>query len=216
LVAAVVLLAAGCPRAGTGGGAPPTAPPTSVAPTSPKAAPAGAGGGETKPMGPGVKVRYYGQSCFLVTDSTGKRVATDPYGDGVGYPPLSLAADVCLVSHDHFDHNNTKAVSGSPEVLRTAGAHEARGLPCLGVTALHHEAGEHSERGTVVMFRWVMDGVALLHVGDLATSLDAEQLKALGNVDVLLLPVGGYYTIDAQKALGVARSLKAKVVIPMH
>jgi L-ascorbate metabolism protein UlaG (beta-lactamase superfamily) len=201
---AAALLVAGCPR---------QAPPRPTPEQPSKTAPAEK---EGKAMESGVTIQYYGHACFVVTDSKGTRVALDPYGEGVGYPRLSLTADICLVSHDHFDHNNTAAVSGSPEIIRTEGPHTAKGISILGVTASHHEPGQHAERGNVVMFRWVMDGIALLHCGDLGTPLNEDQIKAVSPVDILMVPVGGFYTIDASAAVQVVDDLKPRVVIPMH
>ena len=167
-------------------------------------------------MEPGVTIQYYGQSSFLLTDSKGTRVAIDPYGEGLGYKVPSLAAEVCLITHEHFDHSNTAAVAGKPEVIRTAGQRSAKGIPILGVTALHHEPGKNVERGEVVIYRWVMDGVAVVHCGDLGAPLNVDQIAALGKVDVLLVPVGGHYTIDAGQSVQVVDDLKPQIVIPMH
>jgi len=167
-------------------------------------------------MEPGVTIQYYGQSCFLVTDSKGTRVAIDPFGEGLGYQVPSLAAEVCLITHEHFDHSNTAAVVGNPEIIRTEGQHTAKGIPTLGITAPHHEPGKNTERGDVVIYRWVMDGVALVHCGDLGAPLNVDQIAALAQVDILLVPVGGHYTIDAGQAVQVVDDLKPQIVIPMH
>ncbi|MBM3497183.1 MAG: MBL fold metallo-hydrolase [Armatimonadetes bacterium] len=170
----------------------------------------------TRPMEPGVRLRYFGHACFLATDSKGRTVAIDPFDAKVGYAVPQLEAEVCLVTHDHFDHSNTAAVAGSPRVVREAGETDALGIPVVGVSAAHHEPGKNEERGDVVMFRWTMDGLSLVHVGDLGDSLSPDQIEALGPADVLMVPVGGVFTIDANKAVQAAQDLKAKFVIPMH
>lgn len=167
-------------------------------------------------MGPRVTVQYFGHACFLVTDSEGTRVAIDPYGEGIGYEVPSLEADVCLVTHDHFDHNATDVVGGSPQIVRTAGETEAKGIPILGVPAPHHEPGQDEARGDIVMMRWVLDGISLAHLGDLGTSMTQEQIDKLGDVEVLMVPVGGHFTIDAAKAVETVLNLQPRVVIPMH
>ena len=167
-------------------------------------------------MEPGVTVQYFGHACFLVTDSQGKRVAVDPYGEGIGYDVPPLAADVCLVTHDHFDHNATEVVSGQPDIVKAAGETEAQGVRVRGVPAAHHEPGQDEARGDIVMMRWLLDGVSLAHLGDLGTSLTEEQTEALGDVDVLMVPVGGHFTIGPEKAIGTILSLQPRVVVPMH
>jgi L-ascorbate metabolism protein UlaG (beta-lactamase superfamily) len=167
-------------------------------------------------MEPGVTIKYFGHACFAVTDSTSTTVAIDPFDAKVGYPVPEIPANVCLVTHEHFDHSNTAAVSGHPEIVRQAGETTVQEIPIVGVTAPHHAAGEHAERGNVTMFRWRMDGINLIHVGDLGSPLTAEQIAALGPADVLMVPVGGFYTIDAPKAVQAAQDLSAKFVIPMH
>jgi len=171
---------------------------------------------ETTPMEPGVTLRYFGHACFLATDSKSRTVAIDPFDAKVGYEVPSLEAEVCLVTHDHFDHSNVAAVAGSPTVVRTAGETDALGIPVVGVTAPHHAPGKNEERGDIVMYRWTMDGLNLVHVGDLGDSLSPDQVEALGPVDVLMVPVGGHFTVDANQAVQVAQDLRAKFVIPMH
>jgi L-ascorbate metabolism protein UlaG (beta-lactamase superfamily) len=167
-------------------------------------------------MGPGVTIRYFGHACFLVTDGAGTSVALDPFDPKVGYAVPELAAQVCLVTHDHFDHSNIAAVSGNPEIVRSAGKTEAAGIPIVGVAAPHHAPGKNEERGNITMFRWTMEGADLVHVGDLGTGLTPDQIAELGPADILLVPVGGFFTIDAAQAVQVARDLQAKFVIPMH
>ncbi len=167
-------------------------------------------------MEPGVMLQYFGHSCFLVTDSKSRTVATDPFDASVGYEVPRLSAEVCLVSHGHHDHNNVAAVVGSPTVVQAAGETDALGIPVVGVTAPHHESGQNEGRGDVVMFRWTMDDIRLIHLGDLGDSLSPDQIEALGPADVLMVPVGGFYTIDANKAVQAAQDLRARFVIPMH
>jgi len=204
-VALSVMLLGGCPKE----------PPEEVV-KPPAEQPASGQQKEAALMEPGVTIKYFGHACFLVTDDSARSVAVDPFDASVGYKVPDLAAKVCLVSHGHFDHSNVAAVSGNPQVVKAAGEATADGLSIVGVTAPHHEPGKNAERGEVVMFRWTMAGIRLAHLGDLGDSLSPDQISALGSVDVLMVPVGGFYTIDANKALQAAQDLKAKFVIPMH
>ena len=203
--AALAVVLAGCPKP----------PPEEAVPPAPEGHEVSARQ-EPTPMEPGVTLRYFGHSCFLATDSKSRTVAIDPFDAKVGYEVPSLEAEVCLVTHDHFDHSNLAAVAGSPTAVRTAGETDALGIPVVGVTAPHHAPGKNEERGDIVMYRWAMDGINLVHVGDLGDSLSPDQIEALGPADVLMLPVGGHFTIDANQAVQVAQDLRAKFVIPMH
>jgi L-ascorbate metabolism protein UlaG (beta-lactamase superfamily) len=163
-----------------------------------------------------VVLKWFGQACFLITLSNGTSVAIDPYGPGIGYPVPVLKAQVCLVTHDHPDHNNVSAVKGDPTIIRTTGTHKAGGITFNGIAALHYGKPEDSQRGADTIFTFQADGVRFCHVGDLGRLLTPEQIKDIGRVDVLMIPVGGYFTIDAGEAWKVVDQLKPKIVIPMH
>lgn len=163
-------------------------------------------------------IKYIGHACFLVTSDSGVRIVIDPYepgafGGALGYAPLTEAADIVLVTHDHADHNFVRGVLGSPRVCRQTC--ELDGIQFRVTTADHDEAGGH-RRGTVSIFSFELDGVRLCHVGDLGVTLTQEQVASIGPVDVLMLPVGGTFTVDAQAAWQVAQQLRPGIVIPMH
>ena len=161
-------------------------------------------------------ITYYGHACFTVA-ADDKTVALDPFDASVGYRVPELQADVCLTSHNHGDHNNTKAVNrGQVTVIAQPGVHEAAGLKFTGVEAFHWSAPADERRGSIVMFRWEMGGIAFAHLGDLGRQLTDEQVKQLGHVDVLMVPVGGYYTIGPEDAVAVIRQIQPRIVIPMH
>ena len=164
-----------------------------------------------------MKVKWLGHASFLITSQDGTRVITDPYavGMGISYGEIREAADIVTVSHEHGDHNNVAAVSGSPDVVRDAGIRDARGIEFTGVASFHDDAGG-SERGPNTIFCFAVDGVKLCHLGDLGHPLSAEQAAEVGDVDVLLAPVGGFFTIDAGVATQIIEMLKPRVVIPMH
>ena len=143
---------------------------------------------------------------------------TDPYtpgGFGLGYRPPTETADIVTVSHDHADHNNTAAVKGKPEVVRGAGVHKVKGVEIKGISTSHDEASG-SQRGPNTVFCFTLDGVRVCHLGDLGHDLATGSLAEIGPVDVLLIPVGGNFTIDANAASRVADRIAPKVVIPMH
>ena len=165
-----------------------------------------------------MRVKWLGHACFLLTSEAGVRILTDPYTPGafgLGYRPPAETADIVTVSHDHADHNNTAAVKGKPEVVRGAGVHKVKGVEIKGISTSHDEASG-SQRGPNTVFCFTLDGVRVCHLGDLGHDLAAGSLAEIGPVDVLLIPVGGNFTIDANVAGRVADSIAPKVVIPMH
>lgn len=162
-----------------------------------------------------MKIRWLGHASFLITADNGTRIITDPYivGNGLRYGEIKDAADVVTVSHDHFDHNNVASVGGDPQVVKEPA--EASGIKFEGV-ATHHDASGGSERGNNTIFCMDIDGVRVCHLGDLGHPLNDQQVADIGKVDVLLIPVGGFFTIDAKVASEVCDKLSPRVIIPMH
>jgi L-ascorbate metabolism protein UlaG (beta-lactamase superfamily) len=164
-----------------------------------------------------MKLKWLGHSCFLITSETGLRIITDPYpqGSGLNYSPINEAADIVTVSHDHFDHNNISSVPGKPEVITGNGVKNVKGIQFKGI-ATHHDESQGKERGTNTIFCFSVDGIKLCHLGDLGHRLSKEQIAEIGALDILFIPIGGVFTIDAKMASTVSDDLKPKVVIPMH
>jgi L-ascorbate metabolism protein UlaG (beta-lactamase superfamily) len=164
-----------------------------------------------------MKVKWIGHACFLVTAKNGLKVIMDPYAvsGGIKYSPIKEAADVVLVSHEHSDHNNVSAVQGRPEVLRGDGEKTSKGIRFKGI-AVHHDASQGSARGPNTIFRFDIDDIRLCHLGDLGHELSPEEVGQIGPMDVLFIPVGGFYTIDAAVASRVCEQLRPGIAIPMH
>ena len=164
-----------------------------------------------------MKIKWLGHSCFLITSETGLKIITDPYSTagGISYSPVNEAADVVTVSHDHRDHNNFTAVPGKPEVITGIGTKTAKGIQFKGI-ASHHDKSKGRERGDNTIFCFTVDGINLCHLGDLGHDLSREEMAQVGSVDILFIPIGGLYTIDARVASQVIDDLKPKVVAPMH
>ena len=164
-----------------------------------------------------MKIRWLGHACFLITSSDGVRVITDPYvvGGGIEYSPVRETADIVAVSHDHSDHSNVSAVQGKPEVVKGGGTRTARGVEFRGI-ATQHDASQGQQRGANTVFCFTIDGIRLCHLGDLGHVLTPGQIDEIGVVDILLVPVGGFYTIDASAAGEVCGQLKPRISIPMH
>jgi L-ascorbate metabolism protein UlaG (beta-lactamase superfamily) len=164
-----------------------------------------------------MKIKWLGHSCFLITSRDGTRVITDPYvvGGGINYSPIKETADFVVVSHGHGDHSNVSAVQGAPEVIRGEGTKTAKGIQFKGI-ATYHDDSQGKQRGLNTVFCFTIDGIKLCHLGDLGHVLDPGQVTEIGAVDIMLVPVGGFFTIDASQASEVCNQLKPKVVIPMH
>jgi L-ascorbate metabolism protein UlaG (beta-lactamase superfamily) len=162
-----------------------------------------------------VTIKWLGHSSFLISEDDGIRIVTDPFNETVGYPLPDESADICLVSHDHFDHNCVSVIKGKPEVVKGDGEKKAKGIGFKGVPSFHDEKGG-SERGKNTIWTFQLGGIRFAHAGDLGIDLDDSQTRKIGVVDVLFVPTGGYYTIDAATATRVVERLKPKAVIPMH
>jgi L-ascorbate metabolism protein UlaG (beta-lactamase superfamily) len=172
-----------------------------------------------------MQIRWYGQSAFLLRGAQ-HRVFIDPFGDVASasggslswnYPPIEDAeADVLLVTHDHLDHNAVGVVGGEPLVLATAGTHESPLGEVVGI-ASEHDAVAGTQRGPNAIFRFSLDDITFAHFGDFGQpALRPEQREALGEVDVLLLPVGGGPTIAPDAAAALVRDLQPRLVVPHH
>jgi len=148
-------------------------------------------------------------------------VVTDPYDPkvvGLKFPKHTTA-DIVTISHNHPDHNFAKAVESEPGnqkiVLTGPGEYEVKGIDVVGI-ATFHDGNEGAQRGKNVMYKIDIDGMTVLHCGDLGHKLTEEQVEVIDNVDILLIPVGGFYTIDAATAGDVVTQLEPSIVIPMH
>ncbi len=168
-----------------------------------------------------MKIEWLGHAAFIITSRDGTRILTDPYESGgfygsVAYTPIREKVDAVTISHAHGDHRHVPAGLGQETlVIRDKINASVKGINIKSVDSFHDSAGGR-ERGSNSIFIFDVDGIRVVHFGDLGHMLDDKQLKELGNVDVALLPVGGNFTIDANAANEVIKKLKPKIVIPMH
>lgn len=167
-----------------------------------------------------MKVKWLGHSAFLLTSDSGTKVLTDPYKSGsfdgaVGYKPITEEADIVTASHEHDDHYCLEGLPEGYECITSAGEHEARGIKIRGLKT-YHDTSHGKERGSNIVFVMDLDGIRVCHLGDLGHTLSEEDIAAIGKVDVLLIPVGGFYTIGPKEAVEVMKALSPSIVIPMH
>ena len=162
-------------------------------------------------------LKYYGHSFFTVTLESGKTIACDPYGDFYEYPRRSVKADICLVSHHHHDHDGVEqSLQPGAQVVDTAGVHKLGDGLTVRSVATWHDDRQGALRGTNLIHIIEAEGLHVAHAGDLGHLPDAKQIRDIGSVDVLLVPVGGYYTVDAKTALELCRLMQPVCAIPMH
>ena len=165
-----------------------------------------------------MNITYLGHSCFKIEEKiNGENIViiTDPFGKETGLKVPNIEADIVSVSHDHFDHNNHDSLRGKPFVVDTAGEFDVKGVIIEGVRS-YHDDKDGKERGANIIFRFDIEGISIAHLGDLGQVLDNKQLDKLGGVDILFIPVGGKYTLDAKKAVEVISQVEPRIVIPMH
>jgi L-ascorbate metabolism protein UlaG (beta-lactamase superfamily) len=167
-----------------------------------------------------MKIKWYGHAAFLITSDQGVKIITDPYEPGafggqLTYGQIKDQSDIVIISHDHADHNDTKSLPGSPEIVKGSGSKTVKGIPIKGIST-YHDPSKGSQRGDNTIFTFSVDGMKICHLGDLGHILGDKELAEIGPVDLLLIPVGGYFTIDPKEATRVAEQIKPKVLIPMH
>lgn len=157
-----------------------------------------------------------GHSSFRLRGKQATLV-TDPFGEsGLSVKfPKHIEADIVTVSHDHADHNAVDLVGGTPFVVRGPGEYEIKGVSVIGIPSFH-DAESGAARGKNTMYRIEIDGVKVAHLGDLGHVLTSAQVEQIGGIDVLMIPIGGTYTVDAEKAAQVISDIEPRIIIPMH
>lgn len=162
-----------------------------------------------------MKIEYLGHSCFKLTESTGTSIVCDPYSDAVGFKMPHVSANAVTVSHHHFDHDAVQNVKGNPVVIEGESSHDLPGVDIDAVKSFH-DSNRGKHRGENVIFKFRMDGIDVCHLGDLGEACSPDLIETVLPVNVLLIPVGGNYTIDAEMAKEYVDRIMPDVVIPMH
>ena len=163
-----------------------------------------------------MKLQWLGHSSFRLEESTGTSVVTDPYHSYIGIEMPEVTADVVTVSHKHDDHSCVGAVKGNPMIIDTVGYFDVKdSIGILGIETNHDEV-DGEKRGKNIIYKYRIDGIDVCHMGDIGEECTPELAEAIGPVNILLIPVGGEYTIDADIAKDYVDKLMPDMVIPMH
>lgn len=161
-------------------------------------------------------IQWLGQSFFKV-ETKNQIIALDPFSeDAAGLKPSRFKADLLLISHPHSDHNNKSAILGEPFVLEGPGEIEKEGIFIEGILS-YHDNRSGRDRGLNTIYKIKTEDLTLCHLGDLGEKiLKEETLEKLSDIDILLIPIGGNYTIDAEEAIAIINQIEPKIIIPMH
>lgn len=163
-----------------------------------------------------VDIYWYGQACFKIKGKNASIIVDPFYTDFTGLKlPKDFSSDIVIATHDHKDHSNLGAVLGNPVKITGPGEYEAKGTAITGISVFH-DSVEGSERGKNTIYNIEIDGLNLVHLGDLGHILSEGQVEAVGKTDILMVPVGNVYTIDAKDASEVVSQLEPRLIIPMH
>src|SRR3989344_5274291 len=160
-------------------------------------------------------ITWLGHSSFRIKGKS-VTVVTDPYSSSkLGFKFQKIEANIVTVSHDHDDHNQAGQVDGDPKVVKNPGEYEVKGVSIFGIPT-YHDNKQGEERGQNTVFVIKIDSIIICHLGDLGHKLTEDQIGQIGNIDILLTPVGGVYSLSSAQALDIVSKLEPKVVIPMH
>jgi L-ascorbate metabolism protein UlaG (beta-lactamase superfamily) len=167
-----------------------------------------------------MQIVWNGQSCFQINATVSKgnqvKIVIDPFSSDIGLKTPTPEADLVLCTHDHYDHNNVKSIKGNPFLIDGPGEYEVKGVFVQGISSWHdNKQGE--ERGKNTIYTIEVEDLKICHMGDFGQDeLNESQLEQIGEIDILMIPVGGTYTIDAKGALKVSSQIEPKIIIPMH
>ncbi len=167
-----------------------------------------------------MNIIWHGQSFFEISTKDIKneelKIAIDPFDKSIGLKLPKVEAQILLITHNHSDHSNKKAISGSPFLIESPGEYETKGVYIKGVQGFHDDS-QGKEKGKVVFYIIEVENIRICHLSDIGQKeLTSEQIEQIGNIDILMIPVGGVYTLDAKQAANIISQIEPKIVIPMH
>lgn len=162
-----------------------------------------------------MKMEWIGHACFRMMSANGTTVVTDPYDESVGIRMMKVPCDMATISHEHHDHNNVEMLEGSPKIFHAVQSGQAADVSTQAM-ASYHDDRNGTLRGSSVVRIFDIDGLKVVHMGDQGCMPGGNVLEMIADADVMMIPVGGFYTIDAQGAKAILDRVHPKCVIPMH
>ena len=160
-------------------------------------------------------ITWFGQACFRV-EGKDASILIDPFDKEIGLKVPRMHDAIVLVTHEHHDHNNTENIDHGSFVIRGPGEYEKSGVQIIGIQS-YHDNEQGAKRGLNTIYVLKIEDMRICHLGDLGQhELTDEQVETIGEVDVLMVPVGGTYTIDGKEAVAVVKQIEPKIIIPMH
>lgn len=162
-----------------------------------------------------MKITWLGHSSFLIEDSKGRKILTDPFDESLGYDEFKGDVDLVTISHHHFDHDYTKNIPLNIPVIDKSGFFNYSDIPITGIPS-YHDKMKGAKRGEIIIFIFDVDGYKVCHLGDLGYVLSESEINKLGEIDVLLIPIGGNFTIDGREAAELSKAINCHLIIPMH
>jgi L-ascorbate metabolism protein UlaG (beta-lactamase superfamily) len=167
-----------------------------------------------------MNITWYGHACFKIQTRPARGfdeivIFTDPFDKSIGLRPPQGNADIVTISHTHYDHNNVSALKGKPFVIDSPGEYSIKGIQVEGIESFHDkEKGALRGRNTIFVLK--TEDLKICHLGDLGHTLSEDQIERLGEIDILMIPIGGTYTINPKEAEEVVSQLEPKIILPMH
>lgn len=162
-----------------------------------------------------MQIEWFGHSCFLLKSDSGITVLIDPFDSTVGYDQPRLACDCLLITHKHFDHNACDVVMGETLKIDSSGEYSIKGVQISGFESFHDNDGG-ALRGKNIIYKIIIDGVIICHMGDIGHIPSPELYEKLGSIDVLMIPTGGNFTINAKEAMEIINAISPNMILPMH
>lgn len=167
-----------------------------------------------------MNIVWKGQSCFQISTTPNKNglvsIVIDPFDKETGLKVPKFQANILLTTHNHRDHNNTRAVSGEYLLINRPGEYDIKSIFIEGIPSFHDDS-QGKEKGANTIYTIKSEDIKICHLGDLGQKeLNPEQLKRIGEVDILMIPIGGTYTIDSSEAIKIMAQIEPKIIIPMH
>ncbi|APH20488.1 MBL fold metallo-hydrolase [Clostridium botulinum] len=162
-----------------------------------------------------MKIKWLGHSCFILESDTKTTIITDPYEPSIGIHRMDYASDICTISHNHFDHNFKDELNKNCIIIDTPIEYKYEDLKIKGFKS-YHDKLNGLKRGSNIIFKFNIDGFNVCHLGDLGHLLPKNFIYNLGPIDVLLVPIGGNYTLNGKEAAALCKNLNSHIVIPMH